>query len=343
MLENTYYNNTLQDWLISLTILVVALFINLAISLINRRYLQRLADRTKTQLDNILVNTLETPLKVGIILIAVWVALHRLSLSPAFDEWLYKAYRILAVLNVTWFVVHMINGVLSEFFHKRNEQRTKNQREEQYNKHLIKIIQKVSSFIVWTIGLITALNNAGLELKAILGTLGIGGIAIALASQDTVKNVFGGFTVILDGTFRIGERIQVGNIEGEVEDIGIRSTKIRDKNRQLITIPNFKVVEGAIINTSAATRKQITGKLHLTGKNSPEKLEQAIEIFKDILKENNNIARTGSAIYLSEIGQSSLLLEFSYYVTRPSAAKSVVNDINLEVLKQFAAAGIEMK
>ena len=343
MLQEYLYNNTIENWLISLAILGVAILINVLIGFINRRYLRVLANRTKTQLDNLLVNTLETPLKVGIILIAIWVGLHRLSLSPAFDEWLYKTYKILAVLNVTWFVVHMINGVLSEFFQKRNEKRIKNQRDAQYNQHLTKIILKVSSFLIWTIGLITALNNAGLELKAILGTLGLGGIAIALASQDTVKNVFGGFTVILDGTFRIGDRIKVGAIEGEVEDIGIRSTKIRDINRQLITIPNFKVVEGAIINTSAATRSQVENKLILAADTSAAKMEEAIKILHEIAKEDNNVMNGGIIIGFSEIAAAALIIEMSYFVNRPNRRAQTVSRVNMDILKRFEAASIKLK
>lgn len=114
MLDQIYYNNTLQNWLISGGIIAFALIINWIITLLNRRYLKALAKRTKNQVDNILVNTLETPLKVGIVLIAIWTALNRLELSKSFDEALYKTYEILTVLNITWFVAHLASRLIRE-------------------------------------------------------------------------------------------------------------------------------------------------------------------------------------------------------------------------------------
>ena len=114
MLSEVYYNNTFQDWLISAGIIVFALIINWIITLINRRYLKKLAQRTRMVIDNILVNTLETPLKVGIILIAIWTAFSRLDMSEQFNTVLYEIYEILTVLNVTWFIVNLINGLINE-------------------------------------------------------------------------------------------------------------------------------------------------------------------------------------------------------------------------------------
>src|SRR5574344_1979778 len=95
MLDQIYYNNTLQNWLISGGIILFALIINWMITIFNKRYLRAIAKRTKNQLDNIIVNSLETPLKVGIVLIAIWTAFSRLEMSKSFDDTLFKIYEIL--------------------------------------------------------------------------------------------------------------------------------------------------------------------------------------------------------------------------------------------------------
>lgn len=225
MFDKIYYNNSLQDWMISVGIILLALLINWLITYFNKRYLRALAKRTKTPIDNIIVNSLEMPLKVGIVLIAIWTAFSRLEMSESFDNTLFKVYKILTVLNITWFIAHLVNGLLNEYFITKADRDSYYRHRFQRDPHFISLIKKVFAFLIWLIGIVTALNSAGLDLKTILGTLGIGGIAVALAAQDTVKNVFGGFTILLDGTFRIGDRIIIGQYDGHVEDIGVRSTK----------------------------------------------------------------------------------------------------------------------
>ena len=88
-----------------------------------------------------------------------------------------------------------------------------------------------------------ALSNIGVNISALLGTLGIGGIAFALAAQDTVKNIFGAFTIFTDKPFNIGDTIRVDSFEGTVIDVGARSTKIMDYDKRIITFPNYKITD----------------------------------------------------------------------------------------------------
>lgn len=341
MLDQLYYNNTLQNWLISGGIILSALIINWLITVINKRYLRSLAKRTKNQLDNILVNSLETPLKVGIVLIAIWTAFSRLEMSKSFDEFLFKTYEILTVLNVTWFVAHLVNRLLNEYFVQKSQRDSYYRHRFQRDTHFISLIKKVFTFLIWMIGIVTALNNAGLDLKAILGTLGIGGIAIALAAQDTVKNVFGGFTILLDGTFRIGDKIKIGEHEGFVEDIGVRSTKIRNYDRRLITLPNYKIVEDAVVNISAAPQLRIITNLGLVYNTSPAKMQNALEILEKIAMENNSIANEGISAAFEDFGDFALKIRFSYFITDPTDRFETPSKVNLEILNRFNEAGIE--
>ncbi len=341
MLDQIYYNNTLQNWLISGGIILFALIINWLITILNGRYLRALAKRTKTPIDNIIVNSLETPLKVGIVLIAIWTAFNRLEMSPSFDKTLFKTYEILTVLNVTWFISHLINGLLDEYFIQKSERDSYYRHRFHRDTHFISLIKKIFTFLIWIIGLVVALNNAGLDLKAILGTLGIGGIAIALAAQDTVKNVFGGFTILLDGTFRIGDRIIIGQHEGHVEDIGVRSTKIRNFDKRLITMPNYKIVDDAVINVSAAPQLRIINNLGIVYNTSPEKMQKALDILKNIAKSNENVSKHGVTAAFEDFGDFALKVRFSYFVQDPTDRFETASLINMEILKQFSNEGIE--
>lgn len=341
MLDQIYYNNSLQDWMISLGIIILALLINWLITYFNKRYLRALAKRTKTPIDNIIVNSLEMPLKVGIVLIAIWTAFSRLEMSESFDNTLFKVYKILTVLNITWFIAHLVNGLLNEYFITKADRDSYYRHRFQRDPHFISLIKKVFAFLIWLIGIVTALNSAGLDLKTILGTLGIGGIAVALAAQDTVKNVFGGFTILLDGTFRIGDRIIIGQYDGHVEDIGVRSTKIRNFDKRLITLPNYKIVQDAVVNVSAAPQLRIISNLGIVYNTPPEKMQKALSLLENIAKSNENVSKQGISAVFEDFGDFALKIRFSYFVLNPTDRFETPSAINFEILKQFNEEGIE--
>ena len=341
MLQELYYNNSLQNWLISGGIIILALIINWLITIINNRYLKALAKRTKNQVDNILVNSLENPLKTGIVLFAIWTALSRLEMSQSFDKTLYGIYEILTVLNITWFIAHLVKGLLHEHFVRKSERNPDHTKRLNFDSHLISIIQKVVLFIIWTIGIITALDNVGLDLKAILGTIGIGGIAVALAAQDTVKNIFGGFTILIDSTFRIGDRVRIGDFEGYVEDIGIRSTKIRNYDKRLITMPNYKIVDDTVINISAAPQLRVITSLGIVYNATPAEMQNALKILENIARENKAISNDGISATFEKFGDFALKIRFCYFVKEATDSFGTLSTINLEILKRFNEAGIE--
>ena len=127
-----------------------------------------------------------------------------------------------------------------------------------------------------------ALRNAGVDVGAMIAGLGIGGLAFALAAQDTIKNIFGGVTIFSDRPFRLGDRIVVDGFDGIVEDIGIRSTRLRTLDKQLITIPNYKIVEASILNISEEPMRKVVLKVGVTYNTTPEKMQKAISILESI-------------------------------------------------------------
>ena len=228
-----FLNNTPENWLISLAIIVGAVILNKLLSLFNRKVILKITRKTANRFDNILFTTLETPLLLGIMLVAIWVALDRLSLGKDTENIISKSYRILAVLNITWFVARLLVALAEEYLSSSNPKNA--QRKVHLDIHMIAFVKKTVLYIIWTLGGVMALSNVGVNIGALLGTLGIGGVAVALAAQDTVKNVFGGFTILMDGTFRIGDRIKIGEFDGFVENIGIRSTRIRTMEKRVVT------------------------------------------------------------------------------------------------------------
>lgn len=169
------------------------------------------------------------------------------------------------------------------------------------------------------VGIVTAamfciLYLVGVNLSAALATLGIGGIAIALAAQKTIENLFGGISILSDRVMRVGDLCRVGDTIGTVEDIGLRSTRIRTYERGLISVPNGSLATANVENLSARDKMRISAKLGLRYETSRNQLEAVLAQVTAMLKSHARIEKSSAWIRLSRLGDSALELEMQAYV-----------------------------
>ena len=334
-----FLNNTLENWLISLAIIAGAVILNKLLSLFNRKVILKITQKTQNRFDNILFSTLETPLLLGIMLVAIWVALGRLNLEKDIESIISKSYGILAILNITLFLAKLLIALIEEYLTSSNPKNVN--RKVHLDTHLIILIKKTVLFIIWTLGGVMALSNVGVNIGALLGTLGIGGVAVALAAQDTVKNIFGGFTILMDGTFRIGDRIKIGEFDGFVENIGIRSTRIRTMEKRVVIIPNYKIVEGPVQNISEEPVRQVTTRLGLVYNTTAKQMQEAIDLLKSLPGQVNGVNMDEVTAVFSEYGDSALVLKFTYHINSDGNVLTTPSEMNLKILETFNAAGFE--
>ena len=337
MLEQTFYGNTIHQWLISISIILGALVLNKGFVLLNKHVIRKLTSKTKNRLDDILFKMLEAPVLLGIALASIWIASSRLELNPALDMFFMKAYQVLIVLNITWFAVRLVNALIEEYLHPiANDPSNK-----RIDSNFLPIISRTLLGIIWAIGGVMALNNAGVNVGTLIASLGIGGLAFALAAQDTIKNIFGGITIFTDRPFRIGDRIVVNGFDGIVEDIGIRSTRLRTLERKLVTIPNYKIVDSFIENVSEEPMRRILSKIGLTYNTTPEKMNEAIKILKGMPAKVNDIDSKDIFVFFSDFADYSMVLTFIYFIKKESDIPETISKVNMEVLTAFNAARLD--
>ena len=334
MLENEIWGNSIQNWIISILIIVAAIVIVKLITLVSKKVLKPLTDRTKNQLDNIIFYSLEPPVKFAIILLGIWIAIHRLVYPDSFVKVVDNIYRILIVLDITWVFARLFSGLLQVYWGRRSNGQ---------NNKMLPIIKRTILVVVWIIGLVMALSNVGVNISALLGTLGIGGIAFALAAQDTVKNVFGAFTLLTDKPFNIGDTIRFDSIEGTVVDIGIRSTRIMNYDKRIITIPNYKITDSSIINISSEPMRRVVLNLGLTYDTTAEKMKEALEILKALPQKVENVSSSPSNVVavFTEYSDSALGIMYIYYIEKQGDILGVTSNMNMEILDSFNKAGLE--
>lgn len=333
MLEYKIWGNTIDTWLISILIIVAAIVAVKIISILSAKYIKPFVTRTENHVDDLLYDSLEAPVKFAVILLGIWIAIHRLVYPDTFVKTVDNAYRILIILDITWVFGRLFSGLLELYWNRGvNGQATK----------MLPVIRRTILVVVWIVGLVMALSNVGVNISALLGTLGIGGIAFALAAQDTVKNVFGAFTILTDRPFSLGDTIRFDGFEGTVVDVGIRSTRIMDYDKRIIAFPNYKVTDSYIINISSEPMRRVVLNIGLTYDTPAEKMREALKILKEIPKRVKNASSRPSdtTAVFNQYTDSSLVIMYIYFIEKGGDILGVTSDMNMEILDSFNKAGL---
>lgn len=327
-------NNTWINWLWFSGIIIGSALLGRLMVWIEKRFLRKKAEKTRSKVDDMMLNVLQLPFVCGLVLFGMYVAMHCLVLPPEALSVVKIAFKVLLSLDIAWVLNRFINNFLNDFLlpYAEGKQNSK------LDVNVMKAVQKVVSGVIWIVAIITTLTLVGIDVAAMLTTLGIGGIAFALAAQDTIKNMFGGFTIFMDKPFRLGERIKVAGFDGIVEDIGMRSTRIRTLEGRLVTIPNYKIVDSEIENVTAEEARKITLVLGLTYDTTPEAMQEAMDFLKQLPTQINTI-KNDVVVAFTTYGDFSLGITFIYYIKRRSDIFETQTLVNLAILKQFNAKG----
>jgi MscS family membrane protein len=333
LLSYEILHNSLKEWLIALVIIASSIIIGQLIKLFANKVLRPVSEKAPTQLFRIIVASLQGPMVLGFTLGGFWGAMHHIELPENFYKGLGTAYRIFVTVNATWFVAQLVSSLLNTYLG-----RVAADTEKKFDQHALMVIQKVAMFFIWSIGIVTALNNAGVNVGALLAGLGIGGVAIALAAQDTAKNILGGIFLLIDHPFRIGDLVKIGETKGTVEAIGIRSTKLRTYDKTLVTIPNYKTSDTNLENLSQ-NKLRIVIELGVTYDTTPEKMDEALQILRSLPEKIKGLDKE-THVFFTDYGDFSLNITAWVYVKRGAPYYDVKSSVNLTILHEFNAAGL---
>ncbi|MDR3140445.1 MAG: mechanosensitive ion channel family protein [Tannerellaceae bacterium] len=333
MLENEFLENTIQNWAISILFIIGAYVIVKIVSWTGEKYISPFTEKTDNKLDDIIYRSVKPPLVFAIMLMGFWVAIHRLTCPDTFIKTVDSATKILIILNITWLFAKLTSRLLEQYW-------TGSDDSPQQHK-MYPIVNRTLLVVVWIIGLVMALSNVGVNIGALLGTLGIGGIAFALAAQDTVKNIFGAFTILTDKPFKIGDTVRIDSLEGTIVDVGIRSTKIMDYDKRLITIPNYKIVDALIMNISSENPyRRVVIKIGLTYDTTPEKMQEAMDLLKSIPSRVPHLKQDEATVFFSDFGDFAMGITFIYFIEKDAGIQPVTSSVNMEILTSFNKAGL---
>jgi MscS family membrane protein len=336
ILEATFYGNTVFAWMKALAIIVAALLVGKTVYWIFQNVARRLTAKTETRLDDIILDMIEEPIVVILTFFGFGIGVNTLHFeSEKVSSFVAHTMTAAITLSVAWLFARLIDSLIQEYLVPLTE-KSKSDLDDQ----LLPILRKGTKLGIWVVGIIVALNNAGFDVAALLAGLGVGGLALAIAAQDTVANVFGGVTIFADRPFIIGDRVRVGGYDGIIRDIGIRSCRLETRDGAMVTMPNNKFTSSAVENVSSGIGRRIVNTLGLTYDTTPEQMQRAIDILREIATENEGIS-DDVKISFSSWGDFAMGIRFAVFVKPGAHFRNTENAVNLEILKRFNAEGLQ--
>lgn len=332
-----FYYNTIINWTIALGIILGAVLFAKVLYWFSGKIIKKITQRTKTRLDDILVDKLEEPVILALIVLA---SKSGINAYLTFPEGIFlvisNGFHFVLTIIITWMIARIVNALIVEYAVPLTEKT-----ESDFDDQLMPILQKGLKIMIWIIGIIVALNNAGYNVTTLIAGLGIGGLAFALAAQDTVRNIFGGAMIFLDKPFKLNDRIKIKGFDGFVHEIGIRSTRLRTLEGRIVTMPNAAFSDQPVENVSLEPSRKIILDLGLTYDTKPEQIETGIEILREIAKDHRDKIEENALVTFDTYGNFSLGLKFIYYISKQSDILETQTAINLDILKRFNTAGLE--
>ena len=301
------------------------------------KWLSQRTGKSGSSIDYILLRAVAMPVAIAIGLLSAHGALFRIDeIRRAFDRW-EGLWEATIVLTGTWIAASLVKNLLKHYvlpFAARDD--------TDIDERLIRIIDLVLVYIIWLAGILISLRSVGIEVTAFLASMGILGLAVALAAQTVLSNVLAGVTLTADPSIEIGNRVEVLGYFGDVERINIHKTVIRTRDNQLVSIPNDVLAKEVVVNWDqprALTRMELT-----VGVAYDTDVDQATEIIEEILeevKQNHHVSEEQPPeVILDAFGDNAL--EFSIYVwiDSPRRRRLVRNAVNRKIVARFRDEGI---
>lgn len=335
-LDSTAGGNTARDWLIALAVAVGSILVARLIYFISTKGIKKLTEKARGRFLYILVDMIEEPFAVGIAIGGFFYAERMLNFSTKVDGVYGKVIAFAATLDLTWALARLVDSLITAYLVPVVEKS-----ESKLDDQLLPIAQNVASILIWAIGVVIAISDAGYNVGAIVAGLGIGGLAFAFAAQDTIGNLFGGVTIFVDAPFRMGDRIKVSGCEGWVREIGLRTSKLETLDGRRLTIPNAVFSKSIIENVSSEPATKVVETIGIAPTAGADMVEKAISILVGLIGSDGSLEK-GSTAFFGDFNESSYDVSLVLWIKKGEDIGAVRSRINLVILRRFAEAGIEL-
>lgn len=332
---------TMLQVCIGLALVLLGFVAKFVVGFVVSHQLARLTARTESNADDLAIAAVSRPLGVILPLVGVFLGIRYLvSLQP---EWTWlpqldRAFRLVSILLVAWTAFRLVNAgatLLGEMTAKT---------ESKLDDQLVPLASKGAKVFIATLGFVLVAQNLGYSVSGLLAGLGIGGLALAMAAKDTLANLFGSLMIMLDRPFRVGDFVTFSGGEGTVEEIGMRSTRVRTPARTVVSIPNQNLANATVENQSLMPRRRVRFTLGVTYDTSAAQMEELVARITALLRAREDVDPEQILVRFTDFGASSLDILVQYFTVPVEFARAleIREQVNLQLMRLVEELGLSI-
>ena len=333
-LDVVYFNNPLRQWLIALSILILSFVVIKIVLVFVKNRLKKIAVKTVSQVNNVVVIILEKTSSLLIFILALYISSLFLTLMPSISGIILKALILIIIIQAAIWGNAVISFFIKDYTNKKRET-------DAAAATTMSAVSFVGKMVLYTGLVIIALDNLGFDITTLIAGLGVGGIAIALAVQNILSDLFASLSIVLDKPFVIGDFIIINEYMGTVEHIGLKTTRIRSLSGEQLVISNNDLLSSRIRNYKRMQERRIVFSIGVVYQTSKEQLEKIPGIIKEIIDKQESARFERS--HFKSFGDFSLNIETVYWVESADYSKymDIQQAFNISIMAKFQEEKIE--
>lgn len=298
-----FFGISVKQYALAGAILLICLIFKKLLSGLLSRVIFPFVDRTENTFDDLLLQSIRRPLELLVLIGGLFIALQVLQLptEPINLQQLGQSLiKGLFTFNIAWVLFNAVDIL------EQTTARWAKKSGSPLDEHLLPFIRKTTRSFIVVLAFVLIIQNLGYSISGLLASLGIGGLAVALAAKDTLSNIFGSIMILLDRPFRVGDWVKTGDLEGVVEEIGFRSTKIRTFAKTMITVPNNIIATTAVNNFSRMPKRRIKMTVGVSYDSSPQQMRDAVTAIRTMLEQHPAINQDFMLVNFTAFSASTL-------------------------------------
>jgi MscS family membrane protein len=332
---------TMYQVCVAFLLAIVGLVARLVLKYLARHQLAKITARTESRADDLAVEAVVGPLSIILPLAGVFLGVRFLVSTQPEWTWLEqvdRVFRVVSILLVTWTAFRLVDAgalLLGE-----RSARTESRLDDQ----MVPLARKGGKIFVATLGFLLVAQNLGYSVSGLVAGLGIGGLALAMAAKDTLANLFGSVMIMLDRPFHVGDLVSFPGGEGVVEEIGMRSTRVRTPTKTVISIPNQHLANATVENQSQMPRRRVRFTLGITYDASAAQMQELVTRIEGYLRTNPQVDPEQVVVRFTEFGASSLDIMVQYFANTKDWAEhlGVRQEVNLRLMGLVEEMGLQI-
>ncbi|MFB3926921.1 MAG: mechanosensitive ion channel family protein [Syntrophales bacterium] len=332
MLNRTFYWNTIETWLITSIIALVILFILIVSKRIALKYFGS-PEKIKPGAPALVVDLIASTRVLFFVVLSLYIALLNLYIPPRSAAFAQGAIIIVSFIQLAIWGNRSILFLLSEYKKKKTK-------EDAATVTTVTALAFMGRIFLWILILLIGLDQLGVRITTLIAGLGIGGIAVALAVQNILKDLFASLSIIMDKPFVYGDFVVIGEYMGEIEQIGLKTTRLRSISGEQLIFSNSDLLQSRIRNYQRMKERRIVFKIGVAYQTPYEKLAKIPEMIRQAIEKNEKVRI--ERVHFSGYGTTALLFETAYWISSPdyNLYMDIQQAMNLEIVRRFEQEGI---